>query len=98
MRDQLAEIAREDSLRVEFPSVRPGTVSMRSKVRHDHPKAFHRDPVGMAELDPVHLRIGEEAVQQDDRSALTQFMIRQLDTVRCGPVVGGYLRQCECSQ
>ena len=32
-------------------------------------KPARRDPLGMAELDPVHLRVGEQAVEQDHRPA-----------------------------
>ena len=43
--------------------------------------------VGMAELDPVHLRIGEEPVEQDDRPALAHLMLSELDAVGCGPAL-----------
>jgi len=55
--------------------MRPRALPVRPQIRHDHAKAFTRDPLGMAELDPIHLRIGEQAVQQDDRPALAKFVI-----------------------
>jgi hypothetical protein len=72
--------------------VRLSGFPVRAKIRHDHPEAVFRDPLGMPELDPVHLRIGEEAVQQDHRLALAQLMIGKLDTVRRGPEMGGWFR------
>ena len=45
--------------------------------------------LGVAELDPVHLRVGEQAVEQDHRPALPDLVPGELDAVGRGPMVGG---------
>jgi hypothetical protein len=42
----------------------------------------------MTELDPVHLGIGEQAVDQDDRPAAAKLPPREADTIGRGEVVG----------
>ena len=44
--------------------------------------------LGVAELDPVHLRVGKQAVEQDHRPALAGFVPRELDPVGSGPELG----------
>ena len=41
-------------------------------------KPARGDPVRLAELDPVDVGVGEQAVEQDDRPALPQLMIGEL--------------------
>ena len=67
--------------------VRLAAFPVGAQVGHDHAEALARDAVGMAELDPVHLRVGEEPVEQDDRPALAHLVIGELDAVGGGPAV-----------
>src|SRR5215217_1456396 len=91
MRNKLTQVAGEDSRRIMFGFMRTAALAMRAKVGHDHPEAVRRDPVRMAELDPVHVRVGEQAVEQDHGPALAYFMVGELDPVRCDPAMGACL-------
>ena len=68
-----------------FRLVRLAAEPVRAKIGHDHPESFARDPRRMAELDPVHVGVGEEAVEQDHRPASPSLMKGELDPVRRGP-------------
>ena len=85
MGDEFPKVAHEDVRRIVRRIVRLAARAMRPEVGHDHSEALARDPVRMAELDPVHLGVGEEAVHQDDRPALAQLMIGEFDAVGRGP-------------
>src|SRR5438270_6263547 len=93
MLDQLAQVPRKNALGVESSAVRLRALAVRAKIRHDHPKASARDPLGVAELDPVHLRVGEEAVEQDHRGPLPQFMPGEFNPVRSVPQMSGSAAQ-----
>ena len=54
--------------RIMFGSVRLAAEPVRAKVGHDHPEARRGDPRRVAELDPVHVGVGEQAVEQDRRA------------------------------
>ena len=49
-------------------------------------KPSRGDPLGVAELDPVHVRVGKQAVEQDHRPALAKLVIGEFDPVRRVPV------------
>ena len=51
---------------------------MRPEVGHDHTEAIARNARCMAEPDPVHVCIGEQSMEQDDRSAFAKLVIREL--------------------
>ena len=62
-------------------------------------EALCRNPLRIAELDPVHLRIGEKPVQQDNRPALAHLAPGKLDAVRGREIAGGdFSHSCESSQ
>src|SRR5215217_3572263 len=85
MRDEFAQVAGKDAARIMLKAVRLSALAVRAKVGHDYAKAFAGDPVRVPELDPVHVRVLEEAMQQDDGPALPDLVIGELHTVGRGP-------------
>ena len=83
--DQLPHVPSEDPARVIFCFLRLCAQPMCTVVGHDDPKARRGNAVGMAEPDPIHLRVGKKAMQQDDRPALSDLMIGELNAVRGTP-------------
>src|SRR3712207_4984414 len=60
---------------------RRGARAMRPQIGHDEAEAALCDFVGMAELDPVGLRIRKEAVQQQHGPPLAELLPGKLDAV-----------------
>ena len=98
IRDQFLQVADEDVRRIICRIVRLAALPVGAKIRHDHPGAFACDPPRMTELDPVHLRIGKQAMQQDDGCTGANFMERQFDPVGGGPFLSKRINhlQREC--
>src|SRR5205085_7544214 len=92
MSDQLAQVAGQDSFRIMLRLVGPPALPMGAKVRHDHAEALGRDASSMAEPDPVHVGVGEQAMKQDDRLAGPRLMPRELNVVGGTPEVGRDVR------
>src|SRR5438309_2241615 len=85
--DQFAQVPRQDPHRIMLRLVRLGAEPVSAEVGHDHPEALRGDARCVAELDPVHVGVGEQAVEQDYRTALPTLMEGQLYAVRCGPMM-----------
>jgi hypothetical protein len=81
--DKLAQVARKNPARIEGFSVRLVAFSVRPEVGHDDPEALSCNACSMAELDPVHVRIGKEAVQQYDWTPVAKLVIGKSNPVRC---------------
>jgi hypothetical protein len=89
MRDQFVEIANKYAPRIMFGFVRLPALPVRAQVGHDHPKTGRRNALGMAEVQPVHLRIGKQPVEEDNRAPVSYLAPDELDTVRGSPAVRG---------
>ena len=87
MLDQLEPVAGEDVGRIGGLVVRRRAVAVRAQVRHDHPEAARGDLGGMAEADPVHVGVGEKAVEQHHRPPLPHFVPGQPGAVGGGEAV-----------
>jgi hypothetical protein len=70
-----------------FGPMRCGAQTMRAEVGHNHPPPRLGDARGMAEIDPVHPRIGEQAVEQNDWAPRPGFVPGESDTIGSGPAV-----------
>jgi hypothetical protein len=46
---------------------------MCAKVGHDNANAVRSDALGMTELDPIHLGVGKQPVQKDERPPLPKL-------------------------
>src|SRR5439155_194299 len=68
MPDEFPQIPGQDPNRIMFGIMRTATEAVSAQVRHDHPEAGGGNPLGMTELDPVHVGVGEQAVEQDHGS------------------------------
>ena len=87
MRDQFLQVARQDALRIFVGIMRLSAEAVGAKVGHDHAETRRGDACRMAELDPVHLGVGEQPVEQDHRPPLAHFAPGQFDPVGRGPLV-----------
>src|SRR5947209_19865363 len=85
MHDELAQIAGENALGIMLRPMRLAAEPVRAEVGHDYPESFRRDARCMAELDPVHVGVGEEPMEQNHRPAAAGLMKGELDPVRRGP-------------
>ena len=83
--DQLPQIPRQDALWIMVRLVRLAAQAVGAKVGRDDPEAGRGDPLGMTEIDPVHQRIGKQAVEQDHRASLAKLTVGELDPVGRGP-------------
>ena len=81
VRHEFAQVAGQDPNRIMLRLVGLGAEAVGAEVWHDHPKPLRRDPLGVAEPDPVDVRVGEEAVEQDHRAPGAKFVECELDAV-----------------
>ena len=81
MGDQFLEVADEDAGRIVGRIMRLAAGAVRTQVGHDDAKARRGDALGMAEVQPVHLRVGKQPVQQDRRPSVAKLVEGELDTV-----------------
>ena len=62
-------------------AVRLAAQAVRAEVRHDDAESAGRDLLGLPELDPVDVRVGEEPMQEHDGPPLPDLMVSELDAV-----------------
>ena len=81
MRDQRKAVAHQHVGRIGGGIVRLGAVAVRAQIRHDDAETRLGNPRGMAIFDPVDRRVGEIAVDQDDRASLPDLAPRQAGAI-----------------
>ena len=94
--DQFLEVANKNIRGIVRRIVRLSAQPVGTKVGHDHSKALVRDPLRMAELDPVHLRIGKQSMQQDHWPARAKLVIGEFDAVGGVPSLNDRIGHAEC--
>src|SRR3546814_10083488 len=75
-------------------------VAVTAKVRHDHPKTRVGNDAGMAIADPVDERVGEIAVDEEQRPPLPHLAPSQVHAVPGGETLDRNVRRraCQCVQ
>jgi len=86
MGDQRLDIPHQDIVRISGRIMRCRAVTMCPQVGHDHPEPGFGKRVGMAELDPVGMGIGKQAVEQDQGSSLPDLVNLERNAVKGGKV------------
>ncbi len=89
MFDQREAVVGEHVGRIRRGVVRLGAVAVGAQVRHDHAIALRGELFGVAVAQPVDLRGGEIAVDEDQRPAVAEFAVGELQAVAAVKMLNG---------
>ena len=90
MGDQRFDVMRQHVDRIGGGVVRGGAEPMRTEIRHDDAKAGAGDFGRSAIAPPVHLARAEQAVEEDDRAAVPQFVPADAHTIEGQEIIAGH--------